>query len=120
MKELKIIGNIGKIEMKYTPQGKAVTEFSVAVNSKEKGEKVTEWFKCVAWERQAEIIHEFGKVGGKVYVSGSPKVESWNDKNSNEARSQLVLTVRDFEFLSKRETDDRPSEGDGWDGSVQD
>lgn len=121
MKELKIIGNIGKIDMKYTPQGKAVTEFSVAVNSKEKGDKITEWFKCVAWEKVAEIIHEYGKVGGKMYISGTPKVETWNDKNSGEARAQLVLTVRDFEFLSKSDkSDDRPSEGDGWDGDVQD
>lgn len=103
MKVLTIIGNIGKIDMKYTPQGKAVTELSVAVNSKEKGEKITEWFKCVAWEKQAEIIHEYGKVGSKIYISGSPKVESWNDKNSGEARAQSVITIRDFEFLSSRE-----------------
>lgn len=121
MKELKIIGNVGKIEMKYTPQGKAVTEFSVAVNDKVKGEKVTEWIKCVAWEKVAEIIHEYAHVGDKIYVSGSCKIETWNDKSSGDARASLVLTVRDFEFLSSKTTpkEDRASDGDGWDGDVQ-
>lgn len=100
MKELKIIGNIGKIEMKYTPDGKAITEFTVAVNEKVKGEKKTEWIKCSAWEKVAEIIHQYAKVGSKIYVSGNFKVDAWNDKNSGEARASVVLTVRDFEFLS--------------------
>ena len=101
MKELKIIGNIGKIEMKYTPAGKAVTEFSLAVNEKKNGEKVTEWYKVVAWEKVAEIINEYAPAGSKIYVSGVPSIEAWTDKNSGEARAKIVLTVRDFEFLSK-------------------
>ncbi len=120
MKELKVIGNIGKIEMKYTPTGKAVTEFSVAVNENVKGEKITEWVKCVAWEKVAEIIHEYGRVGDKVYISGTCKIDTWNDKNSGYARASLVLTVRDFEFLSSKKSDDKPSAGDGWEGDVQD
>lgn len=101
MKELKIIGNIGKIEMRYTPQGKAVCEFSVAVNSKQGAEKVTEWFKVVAWEKVAEIINQYAAAGSKIYVSGVPAVETWLDKGSSEPRAKIVLTVRDFEFLSK-------------------
>lgn len=125
MKTMIVIGNIGKIEMKYTPAGKAVTEFSVAVNSKVGGEKVTEWFKCAAWEKSAEIIHEYAAVGSKIFISGSPKVEAWNNKDG-EARAQTVITVREFEFLGDKEKKQatnsdpfRPSDGDGWDGSVQ-
>lgn len=103
MKTMSVIGNIGKIEMKYTPQGKAVTEFSVAVNSKGKnGEKETEWFKCTAWEKAAELIHEYASVGSKIFISGSPKIEVWAGKDG-EPRAQIVITVREFEFLSRAE-----------------
>lgn len=101
MKELKVIGNIGKIDMKYTPSGKAITEFSVAVNSKVQGEKVTEWFKCAAWEKAGEIIHQYAHTGSKIYVSGDPKIEAWTSKEG-EARAQVVITVRDFEFLGDK------------------
>lgn len=108
MKTLTITGNIGKIDTKFTDTGKQVTEFSIAVNSKEKGEKVTEWFKCVAWEKTAEIISQFATVGSKMLVSGSPKLETWNSKDSGEAKGQIVVTVREFEFLGggKKEADD--------------
>ena len=110
MKEIKVIGNIGKIDMKYTPQGKALTEFSVAVNTKGKnGEKETEWFKCTAWEKVAEIIHQYAKAGSKIYVSGLPKVEAWTSKEG-EARAQIVVTVREFEFLSKIEHSEQPAD----------
>lgn len=110
MKRLELIGNIGKIEMRFTPQGKAVTEFSLAVNEKKNGEKVTEWYKVVAWEKVAEIIKEYADAGSKIYVSGIPSVECWNDKESGEAKARMTLTVRDFEFLSKAKAQEEAAE----------
>lgn len=101
MKELKLIGNIGKIEMRFTPQGKAVCEFSLAINTKKGEEKQTEWYKVIAWEKAAEIINQYVAAGSKIYVSGVPTVEVWTDKSSSEPRGKIVLTVREFEFLSK-------------------
>lgn len=110
MKELKLIGNIGKKEMRFTPQGKAVCEFSLAVTVKKGEEKQTEWFKVVAWEKVAEIINQYADVGSKMYVSGVPSLETWNDKESGEARGKMILTVREFEFLSRaKEQADEPA-----------
>ena len=109
MKRLKIIGNIGKsVDMKYTPAGKAVTEFSVACNEGKGDNKTTEWVKVVAWEKTAEILNEYAKPGSKIYLYGDCKIEVWKDKSTDEARAQLVLTVREFEFLcdgKKKETE---------------
>ena len=56
MKTLSIIGNIGKsVDMKFTPQGKEVTEFSVAVSSGKGDNKITEWIKSFAWEKPATM-----------------------------------------------------------------
>jgi len=111
MKNITVIGNIGKIEMKYTPAGKAVTEFSIAVNVKRGEEKSTEWYKGVAWEKSAEIINQYAGVGSKIFVSGAPSLEVWIDKASGEARGKVVVTVREFEFLSKPKDQAEP-EGD--------
>jgi single-strand DNA-binding protein len=110
MKTLSIIGNIGKsVDMKYTPQGKAVTEFSVAVNTGKGENKKTEWVKVVAWEKVAEILNEYATAGSKIFVSGSCTVEAWIDKNSSEARAQQVLTVREFEFLGGNKKEENTS-----------
>jgi single-strand DNA-binding protein len=104
MKTIHVIGNIGKaVEMKFTPAGKAVTEFSVAVNEGKGDKKVTEWIKVTAWDKAAEILNQYAKTGHKIYLSGTCKIESWIDKNSGAAKAQLVLTVREFEFLSPAE-----------------
>lgn len=109
MKEMKLIGNIGKIEMRFTPQDKAICEFSLAINTKKGEEKSTEWFKVIAWEKAAEIINQYAEVGSKIYVSGLPTIEVWKDKASSEPRGKIVLTVREFEFLGKpKEQSDVP------------
>lgn len=111
MKITHIIGNIGKaVEMKYTPQGKPVTEFSVAINEGKGENKKTEWVKVVAWDKLAEILNEYAKAGSKIYLSGKTHIDAWIDKNSGEARAQLVLTVKDFEFLGDAKKKDTEEE----------
>jgi len=71
-----IIGNLGRDpEMRYTPNGQAVTQFTVAVNRNYKdanGEwkEETEWFRVVAWGPLAERTAEYLRKGRKVYVEG--------------------------------------------------
>lgn len=113
MKEVKLIGNIGKIEMKYTPQGKAVTEFTIAVNEGSGENKITEWYKAVAWEKAGELINQYAGVGSKIYVSGKFKIDTWNSKEG-EARANLVVTVQNFEFLSQKKAEQASADiGDG-------
>lgn len=114
MKKLEVIGNIGKISMKYTPEGKAVTEFTVAVNEGSGDKKTTEWIKAVAWEKAGELINQYAGVGSKIFISGKCRVETWSDKTSGEARASLVVTVRDFEFLGQKKSEQAgPDIGDG-------
>ena len=113
MKEVKLIGNIGKMEMKYTPQGKAVTEFTIAVNEGSGDNKTTEWYKAVAWEKAGELINQYAGVGSKIYVSGKFKVETWTSKEGD-ARASLVVTVQNFEFLSQKKAEQAHADvGDG-------
>ena len=112
--QLTIIGNVGQDpEMRYTPSGLPVTNFSVAVNrtwtnaAGEKQEQTT-WFRVAAWRRQAEICGEYLKKGDRVLiVSEALDVNAWLDKDGA-ACAQIQLTVQTIRFLSPRLSDAAP------------
>jgi len=82
-----IIGNLGRDpEMRYTPNGQAVTQFTVAVNRNFRGpdgnwQEETEWFRVVAWGPLAERTAENLRKGRKVYVEGRIQTRQWEDKD---------------------------------------
>lgn len=75
--KITIVGNLGgDPEMRYLPNGKAVTNFSVATNRRwtgQDGEKKEEtcWFRVSAWERQAETCNQYLSKGRQVMVEGT-------------------------------------------------
>ena len=83
-----IIGNITKDpEMKYTPNGQAVTTFSVATNRRWKGRdgaadgEATEYHEVTIWGKQAEAVTPMLKKGGPVYVEGRLQTRSWEGQD---------------------------------------
>ena len=102
-----IIGNLGQDpEMKYTANGSAVTNFSVAVNERyttRDGEQreETEWFRVVAWNRLAETCSQYLSKGRQVYVQGRMKTRSWED-NEGVKRYTTELIAREVKFLGTR------------------
>jgi single-strand DNA-binding protein len=105
-----IVGNLGRDpEMRFTQGGKTVTTFSVAVTTGSGDYEHTEWFKCQAWERLAEIVNEYAAKGTRVQCVGTLKTRSYEDKEGT-TRYSTELTVRDFLLLSGRSdtTEDEP------------
>ena len=104
-----IVGNVGNDpEISYTPAGVAVANFSVATseswadkNSGQKQER-TEWHRCTAFKRTAEVIGEFLKKGSQVYVEGQIKTDKYQDKKSGEDRYSTGIIVREVQFLGSR------------------
>jgi len=100
-----LIGNLGKDpEVKYTPSGQAVANFSLAtteVGSSKDGNKqeYTEWHRIVAWGRLAEICGEYLSKGKSVYIEGSLKTTSWQDKEGS-TRWKTEVIARTMQILS--------------------
>ena len=66
-----IIGNLGRDpELKFTADGKAVANFSVATSRKYKDTDETTWFRVSVWDKQAEACNQYLRKGSKVFVSG--------------------------------------------------
>ena len=105
-------GNLGKDpEMRYTPTGRAVTNFSVASNDQYPGPdgetvKTTTWFKCVAWGKKAEIINEHFRSGDPIMIEGKLKPgpngrpEIWSRQDGSPA-ADYEVTLLEFYFLPK-------------------
>ena len=92
-------------EMKYTAQGTAVTNFSVAYNNKYNNKEETTWLRCTVWGAKAEAANQWLKKGSKIHFVGSliPDPETggpriWTDKNG-QPRSNFEVNVFELTFL---------------------
>lgn len=109
------IGNLGKdVEMRSMPNGKQVANFSVAVadsyTSKATGETVdqTEWVRCVAFDKLAEICGQYLHKGSKVYAQGRMKTCKWQDQ-SGQDRYATEIVLENMQMLDGR-TQDQPAQ----------
>src|SRR5438876_9191655 len=104
-----LIGNLGKDpEMKYTPQGKPMTTFSVAVSRRRQtpdGEwkDETEWFRIVAWQKLAEQCNEYLRKGSKVYIEGRLQTREWQGQDGQN-RQTVEVVANEMMMLDSRQT----------------
>ena len=116
-----IAGNLGRDpEMRYTPSGQAVTNFSVAVNddyTNSNGERIkrTIWFRVSAWGKQAETCNQFLQKGSKVLVQGRLNVDTatggprmWKGQDG-QARASYELSAQTVRFLTPRGGEAEPA-----------
>jgi len=84
-----LIGNLGRDpELRYTPSGRAVANFSIATTEQWKdkeGQKQdrTDWHNIVLWGRQAEIAKDYLRKGKQIYLEGRIQTRSYDDKEGN-------------------------------------
>ena len=96
-----IVGNVGRDpEMRYTPTGKAVTNFSVAVNERRGEQDVATWFKVTCWNGLAETVNQYLTKGRQVLVEGRIAVESWSGRDG-QPQSTLTITANTVRFLGR-------------------
>jgi single-strand DNA-binding protein len=93
-----LVGHLGKDpEMRYSPDGKAVANMTVATSEswkdKTSGEKQerTEWHRVVFFNRLAEIAGEYLKKGAQVYIEGRLQTRKWKDKEGNDRYTTEVV-----------------------------
>ena len=103
-----LVGNVGKVpEVRYSPSGTPVANFSLATNERFKDrngewQERTEWHSIVAWQRLAEIVGEYVAKGSKVYVEGKLQTTSWEDRQSGQRKYRTQILARDLVVLDSR------------------
>jgi single-strand DNA-binding protein len=105
LNRVQLIGYLGRDpESKYTPTGKRVTDFPIAMTQRWKGEggetrEHTEWVQVEAWGRLAETCHEYLGKGSLAYVEGRLKTDRYEDQEG-ETRYFTKVVARAVQFLS--------------------
>lgn len=103
-----LVGRLGKDpEIRSTPGGQTVTRFSLATDERftdRNGEKQarTEWHNIVAWGRLGEICGQYLRKGKLVFIEGSIRTDSWDDKETGQKRYRTEIVARDMKMLDRK------------------
>jgi len=112
-----LIGNLTRdIELKYTPSGKAVANFTLAVTDRFNKEK-TDFIDCVVWDKRAELCATYLSKGKKVGVVGRLSTRTYENKDGVKVKVTEIV-ADEVDFLSPKgdkPAGQQPSESDSWD-----
>ena len=104
--KITIVGHLGRDPvLRYTPQGTAVCDFSLATTERRsgsgEGQEITTWFKVTLWGKQAEVANQYLAKGRQVYVEGRLRQTEYTDKEGMK-RTALEVNATDIHFLGSR------------------
>lgn len=114
MNHASIKGNLTRDpETRFLPSGISITEFGIAINERytnKDGEKMekTIFLNCKAWGKLGdEVIAKFFSKGSPILVWGRLDVEEWEDRDSQQKRSKVVIVVEGFDFCGDKKAEQR-------------
>ena len=99
-----LVGNIGTdLELRHTKNGKAVVNLRLAVSDHRDD---TEWFSCVAFDKKAETLAQYGRKGGQLYVEGRIVTNEWETKEG-ERRADKEIIIANYQLLGSKPKDEQ-------------
>ena len=124
LNKVMLIGNLTRDpELRVTPKGTAICQFSLAVNRKfrdESGadrEEVT-YVDIEAWGKSGENIAKYCTKGRPLFVEGRLRLDQWEDKTTKEKRSRMKVVCDNFQFLGSGRSDGGAAGGAGGEGGA--
>jgi single-strand DNA-binding protein len=103
-----LVGRLGKDpEMRSTPSGTSIAKFTMATDDRftdKNGEKQerTEWHNITAWGKLAEICGQYLRKGKLVYIEGSIRTDSWDDKETGQKRYRTEIIANQMQMLDRK------------------
>jgi len=109
LNRVQLIGRLGKEpESRFTPNGKKVAHFSLAISQRRKSgsetKEYTEWVNVEAWGRLGEIAQQYLKKGSLVYIEGRLKTDKYEDKGETKYFSKVIALM--MQFLDKKSAEE--------------
>lgn len=101
MNNIQILGRLTKDpELRYSQSGKAMLQFSIAVN---RNKEEADFFECMAFEKTAETISNYVKKGQRILIDGRLRQGRWKDQQTGENRTMVEIVVNRFDFIESAE-----------------
>ena len=119
LNKVMLIGNLTRDpELRVTPKGTAICQFSLAVNRKFKDESGGEreevtYIDIEAWSKQGETIAKYCTKGRPLFVEGRLRLDQWEDKTTKEKRSRMKVVLENFQFLGSGRAEGGAPGGEG-------
>ncbi len=107
---LNIVNLVGRVggdpDVKYFESGSVVCNLSLAVNRPTRNNDEPDWFRLEIWGRTAQVAADYVRKGSLIGVTGSLKLESWDDRTTGAKRTSPVVRVNRMDLLgSRRDTE---------------
>ncbi|MEB3336770.1 MAG: single-stranded DNA-binding protein [Leptolyngbyaceae bacterium] len=101
-----LVGRVGgDPDVKYFESGSVVCNLTLAVNRRSRDEQ-PDWFNLELWDKTAEVAANYVRKGKQIAVTGTLKLDQWQDRNTGVTRSKPVIRVAQMELLgSKQDTE---------------
>jgi single-strand DNA-binding protein len=113
--EVTLMGHITRDpELRFTPGGLAVLNFTVATNTKRKDADDEVYFAAItAFGNQAEAISKYCQKGDPIFIQGRLQRQTWEDKQTGQKRDKTIIILNNFQFLKGKKQDENQTD-DGY------
>ncbi|MFA6038411.1 MAG: single-stranded DNA-binding protein [Legionellales bacterium] len=112
MNNISLIGRLcHSIEVKTTPNGKSVGNFTLAVDRQFKntaGEKESDFINCQAWGSQADFLKDYSEKGNRIGVTGRLQIRKYDDKDGNKRTAAEVICASVERLEESKQKDAQP------------
>jgi len=97
-----IVGRMGRSAEVKEAGDHRVAKFSLACNTSWKKDDPASWFDCEAWNKTGDIVAEYGEKGKQLAITGTPKIQTYVDKDGNNRKS-FTITVTSLQLLGSKD-----------------
>jgi single-strand DNA-binding protein len=110
-----LVGRVGgDPDIKYFESGSVKCSLTLAVNRRSRNSDQPDWFNLELWGKTAEVAANYVRKGSLIGVSGSLKLDTWQDRSTGAARSRPVIRVDRMELLGSKRDSDASDMGSGY------
>ncbi len=111
--KVELLGRVGtEPEMKYTPNGTAVTQLRLATDRRRSnGETEADWHTVICWSKQAEAVNNYVAKGNRIYVAGRLVQNTWQG-DDGERRHRTEVHTQEVVFLDSNNSNGASDDGE--------
>jgi len=104
-----LVGRVGRDpEVRYFESGNVLAKFGLAVNRRTRNSDQPDWFNIEIWGKPAEVAANYVRKGSLIGITGSLKLDSWQDRSTGATRTSPIIRASDLNLLGSKRDNEAP------------